>query len=259
MTTSVSRIARAIGTRLVRNAGTGAALAAAVTATAAFALLMGPLASNAAEDAVVIPAPVVDTPLASAHRSETIVLAGGCFWGVQKVFQHVRGVERAVSGYAGGSAATADYDTVSTGRTGHAESVQVTFDPSVVSVGTLLRVYFSVAHNPTEVDRQGPDHGTQYRSEIFTTNDEQKRVAAAYIHQLDESGVYGRRIATRIEPLERFYPAEGYHQDYATLHPDSGYIAHFDLPKVRNLERLFPQLYRADPVLVAASSSVMTH
>ena len=191
--------------------------------------------------------------------SETIVLAGGCFWGVQKVFQHVRGVERAVSGYAGGSAATADYDTVSTGRTGHAESVQVTFDPSVVSVGTLLRVYFSVAHNPTEVDRQGPDHGTQYRSEIFTTNDEQKRVAAAYIHQLDESGVYGRRIATRIEPLERFYPAEGYHQDYATLHPDSGYIAHFDLPKVRNLERLFPQLYRADPVLVAASSSVMTH
>ena len=259
MKTSVARLARAIENRLGRSAGAGAALAAAAMATAALALLLGPLASSAAEDAVVIPAPAVDTPLASAHRSETIVLAGGCFWGVQKVFQHVRGVERAVSGYAGGSAATADYETVSTGRTGHAESVQITFDPSVVSVGTLLRVYFSVAHNPTEVDRQGPDHGTQYRSEIFTTSDEQKRVASAYIRQLDAAGVYGRPIATRIEPLERFYAAEDYHQDYATLHPDSGYIAHFDLPKVRNLERLFPQLYRADPVLVAASSSVMTH
>jgi len=253
--------ARAVGAMrnwLGRNPVPGAAVAA-FAAAAALLLLLGPLASSAAEDAVVIPAPAVDQPLAAAHRSETIVLAGGCFWGVQKVFQHVRGVEHAVSGYAGGSGATADYDTVSTGRTGHAESVQVTFDPSLVSVGTLLRVYFSVAHNPTEVDRQGPDHGTQYRSEIFTTNDEQKRVATAYIRQLDDAGVYGRRIATRIEALDRFYAAEDYHQDYATLHPDSAYIAHYDLPKVRNLERLFPQQYRADPVLVAVAGSTNAH
>jgi len=227
---------------LLRNLVPGAAVAALVTAGTALTLLLGPLVSSAAEDAVVIPAPAADAPLARAHGSETIVLAGGCFWGVQKVFQHVRGVERAVSGYAGGDAKTADYETVSTGRTGHAESVQITFDPSVVSVGTLLRVYFSVAHNPTQLNYQGPDHGTQYRSEIFTTNDEQKRVAAAYIHQLDEAHAFGAPIVTRIEPLQQFYAAEAYHQDYATLHPDSGYIAHFDLPKVRNLEQLFPQL-----------------
>jgi len=167
----------------------------------------------------------------------------------------VRGVQRAVSGYAGGSASTADYETVSTGRTGHAESVQVSFDPAVVSFGTLLQVYFSVAHNPTELDRQGPDHGTQYRSEIFTTNEDQKRVAEAYVRQLDGAGVYGRPIVTRIEALQKFYAAEDYHQDYATLHPDSGYIAHYDLPKVRNLESLFPQQYRADPVLVAVAST----
>ena len=240
---------------LLRNLVPGAAVAALVTAGTALTLLLGPLVSSAAEDAVVIPAPATDVPLARAHGSETIVLAGGCFWGVQKVFQHVRGVERAVSGYAGGDAKTADYETVSTGRTGHAESVQITFDPSVVSVGTLLRVYFSVAHNPTQLNYQGPDHGTQYRSEIFTTNDEQKRVAAAYIHQLDEAHAFGAPIVTRIEPLQQFYAAEAYHQDYATLHPDSGYIAHFDLPKVRNLEQLFPQLYRTAPVLVAVASA----
>jgi len=240
---------------LLRNLVPGAAVAALVTAGTALTLLLGPLVSSAAEDAVVIPAPAADAPLARAHGSETIVLAGGCFWGVQKVFQHVRGVERAVSGYAGGDAKTADYETVSTGRTGHAESVQITFDPSVVSVGTLLRVYFSVAHNPTQLNYQGPDHGTQYRSEIFTTNDEQKRVAAAYIHQLDEAHAFGAPIVTRIEPLQQFYAAEAYHQDYATLHPDSGYIAHFDLPKVRNLEQLFPQLYRTAPVLVAVASA----
>jgi peptide-methionine (S)-S-oxide reductase len=255
MTESALRATTPLRKWLGRSFVPGAAIAALSTAVAALALMVGPLASSAAEDAVVIPAPTVDLPLATEHRSETVVLAGGCFWGVQKVFQHVRGVERAVSGYAGGSATTADYDTVSTGRTGHAESVQVTFDPSVVSIGTLLRVYFSVAHNPTEVDRQGPDHGTQYRSEIFTTNDEQKRVAVAYMRQLDDARVYGGRIATRIEPLQRFYAAEDYHQDYATLHPESGYIAHFDLPKVRNLERLFPQQYRADPVLVAAAGA----
>jgi peptide-methionine (S)-S-oxide reductase len=242
-----------------RGLGRGALLAAVASLALGGVLLLQPLVSGAAEDAVLVPAPLIDETPSAAHRSETVVLAGGCFWGVQKVFQHVRGVQRAVSGYAGGNAASADYETVSTGRTGHAESVQVTFDPAVVSLGSLLRVYFSVAHNPTEVDRQGPDHGTQYRSEIFTTNDEQQRVAAAYIHQLDAAGVYARRIATRIEPLDRFYAAEDYHQDYATLHPDSGYIAHFDLPKVRNLERLFPQQYRADPVLVAANAMPPGH
>ena len=238
------------------------AMARAITlagAVVALAILLEPLASSAADDAVRIPAPAVDNPLAAAHLTETVVLAGGCFWGVQKVFQHVRGVRHAVSGYAGGSASTADYETVSSGRTGHAESVQVSFDPAVVSFGTLLQVYFSVAHNPTEVDRQGPDHGSQYRSEIFTTNDDQKRVAEAYIRQLDAAGVFGRPIATRIEPLQKFYAAEDYHQDYATLHPDSAYIAHYDLPKVRNLEQLFPQQFRADPVLVAAASTTMGH
>jgi len=255
MTNPVTRTASSRNGWLLRHLVPGAAVAALVTAGTALTLLLGPLVSSAAEDAVVIPAPATDVPLARAHGSETIVLAGGCFWGVQKVFQHVRGVERAVSGYAGGDAKTADYETVSTGRTGHAESVQITFDPSVVSVGTLLRVYFSVAHNPTQLNYQGPDHGTQYRSEIFTTNDEQKRVAAAYIHQLDEAHAFGALIVTRIEPLQQFYAAEAYHQDYATLHPDSGYIAHFDLPKVRNLEQLFPQLYRTAPVLVAVASA----
>lgn len=237
----------------------GAGAAALAGAAACLVLLVEPLASAAAEDAVMVPAPVLDPPVAAAHQTQTVVLAGGCFWGVQKVFQHVRGVQRAVSGYAGGSAGSADYETVSTGRTGHAESVQITYDPSVVSFGTLLRVYFSVAHNPTELNRQGPDHGTQYRSEIFTTSDEQKRVAQAYIAQLDGAGVFSRPIVTRVEPLEKFYAAEDYHQDYATLHPDSGYIATFDLPKVRNLERLFPAQYRADPVLVAVASATMGH
>ena len=236
----------------------GTTLAAWVGIAALAVLLLEPLAS-AAEDAVVVPSPAVDIPLAATHQSQTVVLAGGCFWGVQKVFQHVRGVQHAVSGYAGGSAGTADYETVSTGRTGHAESVQVTYDPSVVSLGTLLQVYFSVAHNPTELNRQGPDHGTQYRSEIFTTSAEQAKVAQAYIAQLDAAGVYGRRIVTRVEPLEKFYPAEDYHQDYATLHPQSGYIAMYDLPKVRNLEHLFPKQYRADPALVAVASTTMVH
>jgi peptide-methionine (S)-S-oxide reductase len=242
-----------------RRGGMGAVLAAITGAAACGLLLLQPLASRAAEDAVVVPPPAVDVPLTAAHLSQTVVLAGGCFWGVQGVFQHVRGVQHAVSGYAGGSAATADYETVSTGRTGHAESVQVTYDPAVVSFGTLLQVYFSVAHNPTELNRQGPDHGTQYRSEIFTTTDEQKQVAQAYIAQLDAAGVYGRRIVTRVEPLEKFYAAEDYHQNYATVHPDSGYIATFDLPKMRNLEHLFPRQYRADPVLVAVAASIPGH
>ncbi len=227
-------------------------IAGAVLLVAAAA---GPMAA-AAEDAVLVPAPQLDAAAPASAGPQTAVFAGGCFWGVQKVFQHVKGVRQAVSGYAGGNSVTAQYDIVSTGRTGHAESVQVSFDPAVVSYGTLLRVFFSVAHDPTEVDRQGPDHGSQYRSEIFTVNDEQKRVADAYIRQLDQAGVLAHRIATRVEPLSAFFAAEDYHQDYATLHPDSRYIAIFDLPKVRNLQRLFPQQYRADPVLVAGASSM---
>jgi peptide-methionine (S)-S-oxide reductase len=220
---------------------------------------IAPLAACAQESPVALPAPLLDEAAqaatdanAGAHpTAETAVLAGGCFWGVQKVFQHVKGVQRAVSGYAGGSQASADYETVSGGRTGHAESVQITFDPAIVSYGTILRIFFSVAHDPTQRDRQGPDVGTQYRSEIFTVGEEQRRVADAYIRQLDASGVFGRKIATRVDPLAGFYAAEAYHQDYATRHPDSGYIAHYDLPKVRNLEQFFPQQYRRDPVLVA--------
>jgi len=218
------------------------------------ALLAAGVLPACAEDAVVLPAPLLDPAPAIATHSETAVFSGGCFWGVQKVFQHVKGVQSAVSGYAGGSSATAEYEIVSTGSTGHAESVQVRFDPTVVSYGTLLRVFFSVAHDPTEVDRQGPDGGPQYRSNVFTTNDDQKRVAEAYIRQLDAAKVFAQRIATRVDPLPAFYPAEAHHQNYATLHPDSRYIAIYDLPKVRNLERLFPQLYRADPVLVASTA-----
>jgi peptide-methionine (S)-S-oxide reductase len=210
-----------------------------------------PSVASCAEQAVAVPVPQVDESSANRPATESAVFSGGCFWGVQKVFQHVKGVQRAVSGYAGGNAQTAQYEMVSTGSTGHAESVQVTFDPALVSYGTLLRVFFSVAHDPTEVNRQGPDRGTQYRSEIFTQSEEQKRIAEAYVRQLDEARVFGQKIATRIEPLPAFYAAEGYHQDYATLHPQSPYIATFDLPKVRNLERVYPDLFRRDPVLVA--------
>jgi peptide-methionine (S)-S-oxide reductase len=208
--------------------------------------------ASCAENAVPLPAPRIDETAAERPASETAVFAGGCFWGVQKVFQHVKGVQRAVSGYAGGDAPTAEYEIVSTGRTGHAESVQVSFDPAQVSYGTLLRVFFSVAHDPTQVDRQGPDSGTQYRSEVFTSSPAQRRIAEAYVRQLDEARLFGHAIATRIEPLPAFYPAERYHQDYATLHPESPYIATYDLPKVRELERLYPSLYRQDPVLVAS-------
>ena len=206
---------------------------------------------SCAEQAVALPAPAVDEAPVAKSATETAVFAGGCFWGVQKVFQHVKGVRSAVSGYAGGDAQTAQYESVGTGRTGHAESVQVRFDPSVVSYGTLLRVFSSVAHDPTQVDRQGPDFGPQYRSEIFTLGEEQQRVARAYVRQLDEGGAFPRRIATRIEPLSGFYRAEDYHQDFATLHPDNPYIAINDLPKVRNFERMYPELFRSEPVLVA--------
>ncbi len=198
-----------------------------------------------------IPAPALDEG-AGSRDSEVTVLAGGCFWGVQGVFQHVDGVRRAVSGYAGGAEVAAHYEIVSSGATGHAESVQVTFDPRRVSYGRLLQVYFSVAHDPTQLDRQGPDFGSQYRSAIFPTSAEQARVARAYIAQLDRAHVFGGPIVTTVEPGRTFYPAEAHHQDFLTLHPTYPYIVINDLPKVAALERLFPGLYRKNPVLVGA-------
>ena len=185
---------------------------------------------SAAEEARAVAPPLLDEPV-GAGNLEVAVLAGGCFWGVQGVFQHVAGVTDAVSGYAGGSKATAAYETVSTGATGHAESVQITFDPRKISYGQLLQIYFSVAHDPTELNRQGPDDGVQYRSAIFPANAAQARVAKAYIAQLDHAHAFPVPIVTRIEPDRTFYPAEGYHQNYLTNHPDSPYIAHNDLPK----------------------------
>jgi peptide-methionine (S)-S-oxide reductase len=205
-----------------------------------------------AEAAQAIPAPVVDEPVGSA-TSEVAVLAGGCFWGVQGVFQHVDGVVNAVSGYAGGDKDTAQYETVSTGATGHAESVRITFDPRKITYGRILQIYFAVAHDPTQLDRQGPDVGTQYRSAIFPTNAEQAATAKAYIAQLDQAHAFASPIVTRIEPGRAFYPAEAYHQDFLTLHPTYPYIVFNDLPKIENLKRLFPTLYRAEPVLVATA------
>jgi peptide-methionine (S)-S-oxide reductase len=209
-------------------------------------------AARAAEDAT-IPPPAVDLPSATDGQPQTVVLAGGCFWGVQAVFQHVKGVEQAVSGYAGGEQATAQYEEVGTGRTGHAESVKVTFDPKLISYGEILRIYFSVAHDPTQRNGQGPDYGPQYRSAIFTSDEAQLAVARNYIAQLDKAHVFKRSIATTLEPLRGFYPAESYHQDYLALHPGNPYIVFNDLPKLDNLKRLFPDSYRAEPKLVAAS------
>lgn len=197
-----------------------------------------------ASAAVTIPSPAVDAPLASTPSSKTAVFSGGCFWGVQAVFQHVKGVTDATSGYTGGDASTAEYEIVSTGSTGHAESVKVTFDSSQVSYGQLLKVFFSVAHDPTQLNRQGPDEGTQYRSMISYASAEQKRIAEAYIAQLDQAKVFHGRIVTQVVPLKAFYPAEAYHQNYATLHPDNPYIAINDLPKVAHLKQMFPQLYK---------------
>jgi peptide-methionine (S)-S-oxide reductase len=201
-----------------------------------------------------VPPPALDEPSGQA-QSEVAVLAGGCFWGVQGVFQHVTGVSQAVSGYAGGSQATAEYETVSSGTTGHAESVQITFDPQQISYGNLLQIYFSVAHDPTELNRQGPDVGTQYRSAIFPTTDAQAQVAKAYIDQLEQAAVFKAPIVTRIEPAQTFYPAEAYHQDFLTRNPTYPYIVVNDLPKIENLKRVLPDVYRADPVLVAAVGS----
>ena len=186
--------------------------------------------------------------------SETAVLAGGCFWGVQGVFQHVQGVSSAVSGYAGGAADTATYAMVGSGATGHAESVRIVFDPAKISYGRLLQIYFSVAHDPTELNRQGPDAGTQYRSTIFPGSAEQARVARSYIDQLNRANTFGKPLATTVEPLEGFYPAEAYHQDFLTRNPHYPYIVINDLPKVESLKRLFPERYRATPVLVGAAA-----
>jgi peptide-methionine (S)-S-oxide reductase len=208
--------------------------------------------ASAAERAVLLPAPALDLPALSGNTTETVVLAGGCFWGVQGVFQHVAGVSQALSGYAGGDASTARYEAIGSGRTGHAEAVRISYDPRQISFGRILQIYFSVAHNPTERNRQGPDVGPQYRSTIFPHNAEQARVAQAYIAQLDKAGVFGRPIVTTIEMDKRFYPAEAYHQDYMTRHPNQPYIVFHDLPKVDNLKRLFADRYRAAPVLVGA-------
>ena len=205
--------------------------------------------SISAEQAVVIAAPAVDEPASTEHTA-TAIFAGGCFWGVQGVFQHVKGVTSAVSGYAGGDGRSASYDAVSGGDTGHAESVKITYDPTQVSYGKLLQVFFSVAHDPTLLNRQGPDSGTQYRSAIFPQTPVQQRVAQQYIAQLDASHAYSKPLATRIESGKQFYPAEGYHQNYLTLHPNDPYIVYNDLPKVANLKRIAPDLYRADAVLV---------
>jgi peptide-methionine (S)-S-oxide reductase len=226
--------------------------AALVAAGVGFMTLRAP----AFEAAHVIPAPAVDeqqAPRAATPATETAVLAGGCFWGVQGVFQHVTGVTNAVSGYAGGDAKTAHYETVGSGGTGHAESVQITFDPAKISYGRILQIYFSVAHDPTQLNRQGPDTGTQYRSAIFPANPEQARIAKAYIAQLNQARVFDAAIVTKIEPGREFYAAEDYHQDFMTKHPFHPYIAYNDLPKVDDLKRLFPDAYHAEPALVAAA------
>ena len=221
--------------------------AAAIGLLAISAIKVAP--SLAAEDAVVIPPPVVDVQNASGLQ--TAVLAGGCFWGVQGVFQHTKGVVNAVSGYSGGSQTTADYHMVSSGTTGHAESVEIKYDPKKISYGKILQIFFSVVHDPTQLNRQGPDSGTQYRSAIFTTSDEQKKVADAYIAQLNAAKVYGKPIVTKVGPLQGFFAAEAYHQDYLTLHPNQPYIAYNDLPKVEHLKKIFAESYSEKPALVS--------
>jgi peptide-methionine (S)-S-oxide reductase len=223
----------------------GAAVLGAI-AVAAFAVAP----SRAAEEAVIIPPPAVDAQ--ASGGIQTAVIAGGCFWGVQGVFQHTAGVVNAVSGYAGGNKNTADYNMVSTGTTGHAESVEIRYDPKKISYGKILQIFFSVVHDPTQLNRQGPDTGTQYRSAIFTINDEQKKVAEAYIAQLNAAKVYKQPIVTKIGPLEGFFAAEAYHQDYLTLHPNQPYIAYNDIPKVENLKKIFAENYIEKPTLVSA-------
>ena len=218
---------------------------------AAFSNVSGGLL--AAEKPTAVPAPAQDNPLAPGPL-QTAVLAGGCFWGTQGVFEHVKGVQKVLAGYAGGSKSTAHYDTVSTGTTGHAESIQVQFDPSKISYGEILRVFFSVAHDPTQLNRQGPDSGTQYRSSIFFADPTQEKIAHAYIDQLQKDHVFSRPIVTRVDPFQGFYPAEAYHQDYLVHNPNSPYIMFNDLPKIENLRRVLPDMYRVEPVLALTAS-----
>ena len=222
-------------------------------AASAIALLCG--LSSACADAInkAVPAAAVDQPKAGAPASETVVLAGGCFWGMQGVFEHVQGVTKVVAGYSGGAAATARYDLVGTEMTGHAESVQITFDPRVVSYGEILRVYFSVAHDPTELNRQGPDSGPSYRSEIFFASPTQEKIARAYVAQLGAAHVFSDPIVTKIEKLNGFYAAEDYHQDYLIHNPTQPYIVYNDLPKIDALKRVFPTMYRDKPVMLAST------
>jgi peptide-methionine (S)-S-oxide reductase len=208
-----------------------------------------------AEEAKRLPPPALDESVRNGDQLETAVFAGGCFWGVQGVFQHVDGVKNAVSGYAGGNKQDAHYEVVGSGDTGHAESVQVTFDPKKVSYGKLLQIYFSVAHDPTELNRQGPDSGTQYRSTIFPMSDEQSKVSKAYIAQLNDAHLFSGPIVTTVEPGRTFYPAENYHQNFLTLNPKYPYIVINDQPKIENLKRLFPETYREQPVLVSVAKA----
>jgi len=228
-------------------------LTAAALLTALVAITTGFFPARA-QEGITIPAPAFDQT--ATAEEQTLVLAGGCFWGVQGVFQHVNGVTRAVSGYAGGSAEHAHYNAVITGRTGHAEAVQITFDPTIISAGDLLHIFFSVAHDPTQLNRQGPDRGPQYRSAIFAQNEGQAQLARAYIQQLNSARVFDAAIVTKIEPDHPFYPAEDYHQDYMTRHPTQPYIVINDLPKVDNLQRLFPERFRSQPLLVAQEARI---
>jgi peptide-methionine (S)-S-oxide reductase len=215
-----------------------------LSATLLTVLFAGVLACSAGDRAATsIPGPAVDATLSSTSGQQTAVVSGGCFWGIQAVFQHVKGVVSATSGYSGGEAKTAEYEVVSTGETGHAESVKIVYDPSKITYGQVLRIFFSVAHDPTQLNRQGPDTGTQYRSSIFYGNDEQKRIAEAYIAQLDKSKVFPSVIVTQVVPLKAFYAAEAYHQNYAERHPDNLYIVYNDAPKVAHLREQFPDLY----------------
>ena len=210
--------------------------------------------ARGASRSTAIPALASDVPLAAVPGKVTAVFAGGCFWGTQSVFERVKGVLNTTAGYAGGSADTATYSQVSSETTGHAESVRVVYDPAQITYGQLLRIFFSVAHDPTQLNRQGPDVGTSYRSAIFYANDEQKRIAAAYIEQLDKTHAFDAPIVTKLEALKGFYPAEDYHQDFAVTHPSYPYIVFNDLPKVDNLKRMFPDFYRETPVTVLASN-----
>lgn len=212
--------------------------------------LIGLAACSASAANAPLPDPAYDAPKAAAHSTDTAVLAGGCFWGMQSVFEHVRGVRQVWAGYSGGNAATASYEVVSGGDTGHAESVKIAFDPAVISYGQLLKIYFAVAHDPTTLNRQGPDVGTQYRSEIFYVNAQQQKIAASYIAQLNAAKVYDNTVVTQVQPLKGFYPAEDYHQDYARKHPNDAYIVINDAPKVAHLKQAFPAQYQPEQMLV---------